>query len=76
MIVGDTLFHRRRLRLCPRPICSDFRLNEGPAQLLGELEYDRVGFTHGPEITQRAREAVRGFLTGRRPSAGMPTTAR
>jgi glyoxylase-like metal-dependent hydrolase (beta-lactamase superfamily II) len=63
LIVGDTLFHRGRLRLCPRPICSDFRLNEGSAQLLGELEYERVGFAHGPEITQRAREAVRRVVT-------------
>lgn len=59
LIVGDTLFHRRRLRLCPRPICSDFRLNERAAGVLGELEYDRVAFAHGPEITEGAREAVR-----------------
>ena len=59
LIVGDTLFHRRRLRLCPHPICSDYRLNERSARRLGELEYDRVGFAHGTEITQRARETVR-----------------
>jgi glyoxylase-like metal-dependent hydrolase (beta-lactamase superfamily II) len=59
LIVGDTLFHRRRLRLCPHLICSDHRLNERSARLLGELEYDRVGFAHGTEITQGARETVR-----------------
>jgi glyoxylase-like metal-dependent hydrolase (beta-lactamase superfamily II) len=63
LIVGDTLFHRRRLRLCPRPICSDFRLNERSASLLGELEYERVGFAHGPEITEQARDAVRRVVT-------------
>ena len=30
--------------------------------MLGELEYERVAFTHGTEITDGAREAVRGFL--------------
>ena len=59
LIVGDTLFHRRALRFCPRPICSDFRLNERAAGVLGELEYDRVAFAHGPEITEGARDAVR-----------------
>jgi len=64
LIVGDTLFHRRRLRFCPRPICTDFRLNERAAQVLGELEYDRVAFAHGAEIADGAREAVRGLLAG------------
>jgi hypothetical protein len=32
------------------------------AHVLGELEYERVAFTHGTEITERARESVRGFL--------------
>jgi glyoxylase-like metal-dependent hydrolase (beta-lactamase superfamily II) len=59
LIVGDTLFHHRRLRLCPRPICTDFRLNATSAQALSELEFDRVAFAHGQEITDRAREAVR-----------------
>jgi glyoxylase-like metal-dependent hydrolase (beta-lactamase superfamily II) len=59
LLVGDTLFHRRRLRPSPRPLCSDFRLNERSARLLGELEYERVGFAHGHPITERAREAVR-----------------
>jgi glyoxylase-like metal-dependent hydrolase (beta-lactamase superfamily II) len=62
LLVGDTLFNHRRLRLCPRPICTDFRLNERSAQRLGELDYDRVGFAHGPEITRRAREMVRGVV--------------
>jgi hypothetical protein len=32
------------------------------AHRLGELEYDVAAFTHGPEITDRARETVRGIL--------------
>ena len=45
-----------------RPLCTDFRLNEQTAHVLGELEYERVAFTHGTEITDGARDAVRGFL--------------
>ena len=33
------------------------------AEVLGEVDYDLVAFTHGPEIRDNAREAVRGFLT-------------
>src|SRR5919107_1278731 len=62
LITGDALFNVRQLRFSPRPLCTDFRLNEQTAQVLGELEYDRVGFTHGTEILRCAREAVRGFL--------------
>jgi hypothetical protein len=29
--------------------------------VLGEVDYDVVAFTHGPEIRDGAREAVRGF---------------
>jgi glyoxylase-like metal-dependent hydrolase (beta-lactamase superfamily II) len=59
LIVGDTLFHTGRLRPSRRAICTDFRLNERSARVLGELEYERVAFTHGPEIVRDARRAVR-----------------
>jgi len=62
LITGDALFNVRQLRFSARPLCTDFRLNEQTAHVLGELEYDRVGFTHGTEILRGAREAVRGFL--------------
>jgi hypothetical protein len=32
------------------------------AHVLGELEYERVAFTHGPEILDGGREAVRSYL--------------
>ena len=63
LITGDALFNVRQLRFSPRPLCTDFRLNEQTAHVLGELEYERVAFTHGTEITDGAREAVRGFLS-------------
>ena len=62
LITGDALFNVRQLRYSPRPLCTDFRLNEQTAHVLGELEYERVAFTHGTEITEGARDAVRGFL--------------
>lgn len=62
LITGDALFNLRQLRYSPRPLCTDFRLAERTAHVLGELEYDRVAFTHGTEIIDGAREAVRGFL--------------
>ena len=68
LITGDALFNVRQLRFSPRPLCTDFRLNEQTAHVLGELEYDRVAFTHGPEITDRARERVRRFLAKHRPA--------
>src|SRR5919107_1415622 len=51
-----SLFNVRQLRFSPRPLCTDFRLNEQTAHVLGELEYERVAFTHGTEITDGARE--------------------
>jgi glyoxylase-like metal-dependent hydrolase (beta-lactamase superfamily II) len=62
LITGDALFNMRHLRFSSRPLCTDFRLNERTAHVLGGLEYDRVAFTHGTEILEGAREAVRGFL--------------
>jgi glyoxylase-like metal-dependent hydrolase (beta-lactamase superfamily II) len=62
LITGDAIFNVLGVRYSPRVLCSDFRLNRRTAHVLGELEYDRAGFTHGPEIVDGAREAVRSFL--------------
>jgi glyoxylase-like metal-dependent hydrolase (beta-lactamase superfamily II) len=66
LITGDALINQPGLRLSWRFSCSDHRLNERSVHVLGELEYERAGFTHGPEITRGAREAVRRLLNGRR----------
>jgi hypothetical protein len=42
--------------------CTDGALNQRSAHVLGEAEYTVAAFTHGPEIRERAREQVRGFL--------------
>jgi hypothetical protein len=44
----------------------DAAMTRRTADVLGELDYDLVAFTHGPEIRTGAREAVRGFLAARR----------
>jgi glyoxylase-like metal-dependent hydrolase (beta-lactamase superfamily II) len=62
LITGDAIFNVLGVRYSPRFLCSDFRLSRRTAHVLGELEYDRAAFTHGPEITDGAREAVRSFL--------------
>jgi hypothetical protein len=42
--------------------CTSFQQNVQSAAILGELDYSLAAFTHGPEIRDRAREQVRGFL--------------
>ena len=66
LITGDALFNFRFLRgarISPAFLCSDFAMTQRTAHRLGDLEYDVVAFTHGPEIRDRARETVRGLLS-------------
>jgi hypothetical protein len=44
--------------------CASAALTRQSAYALGELAYDVIAFTHGPEIRDRARESVREFLCG------------
>ena len=71
LITGDSMFNFgfRGLTLSPRFLCADFALTRQTAHRLGELDYDVAAFTHGPEMTDNARERIRGFLT-RLSSAG------
>jgi glyoxylase-like metal-dependent hydrolase (beta-lactamase superfamily II) len=62
LITGDALFNVLGVRYSPRMLCTDFRLTRRTAHVLGELEYERVAFTHGPEILDGGRVAVRRFL--------------
>lgn len=62
LITGDAIFNVLGLRYSPRFFCTDIPLSRRTAHVLGELEYDRAGFTHGPEIVDGAREVVRRFL--------------
>ncbi len=66
LITGDAIWNvRRHLTWSVLSFCTDVQLTQQTAQVLGELDYDVAAFTHGPEIRDGAREAVRGFL--RRP---------
>jgi glyoxylase-like metal-dependent hydrolase (beta-lactamase superfamily II) len=63
MITGDAIFNILGLRWPMRIVCSDFAMTQATAQVLGEVDYDLVAFTHGEEIRENARERVRGFLS-------------
>ena len=65
LITGDALFNFRFLRgarISPSFLCSSFAMTKQTAHRLGELDYAVAAFTHGPEITDGARETVRGIL--------------
>ncbi len=64
LVTGDSMFNFcfRGLTLSPRFLCSDFALTQQTAHRLGELDYDVAAFTHGAEMTDNARERIRGYL--------------
>lgn len=62
LITGDAIFNMLRMTWPVAAFCTDHKLNQKSARVLGELEYDVVAFTHGPHISTNARETVRGFL--------------
>ncbi len=67
LITGDSIFNVfSRMRWPVASFCTDVALTRQTADRLGELDYDVAAFTHGPEIRDGAREAVRGFLAARR----------
>jgi glyoxylase-like metal-dependent hydrolase (beta-lactamase superfamily II) len=65
LITGDAVFNVRGLRWPPSWFCTDATMNRRSADLLGDLDYEVAAFTHGAEIRDRPREAVRAFLRGR-----------
>ena len=62
-ITGDALFNVLGVRWPLRTFCTDFPMTQRTAHVLGEVSYDVAAFTHGPEITDGARERVRRFLS-------------
>jgi glyoxylase-like metal-dependent hydrolase (beta-lactamase superfamily II) len=63
LITGDAVFNVLGLRWPMRGLCTDFRLTQQTAQILGQVNYRVAAFTHGPHISENARERVRTFLT-------------
>ena len=63
MITGDSLFNwRSRMRYSIKLFCTDVKLSVATADRLGEADYAVAAFTHGPEIREGARDAIRDFL--------------
>lgn len=68
LITGDSIMNwRGRPRWPFVTSCTDYAMCQDTADRLGESEYEVAAFTHGPEIRQDARQAVREFLRRRRP---------
>lgn len=66
LITGDSIWNMRSRMTWPVPaFCTDVAMARETAHVLAELEYQVAAFTHGPEIREGAREAVRGFLRER-----------
>jgi len=63
LITGDAIWNMRgRMTWSVPMLCTDAALSRRTAEVLGDVEYEVAAFTHGPEIRDGAREAVRGFL--------------
>jgi glyoxylase-like metal-dependent hydrolase (beta-lactamase superfamily II) len=63
LITGDAIFNVLGRRWPTKALCSDFTMTQKTAHRLGELEYSTAAFTHGPEIRDGGREAIRRFLS-------------
>lgn len=67
LVTGDALFNfRDKMSYSFALFCFDAAMSRDTADRLGEVDYETVAFTHGPEIRHGARDAVRAFLAKRR----------
>ena len=66
LVTGDAIFNVRGLTYSPAFFCSNVPASRETAARLGDLDYEVAAFTHGPEVRENAREAVRAFLRKRR----------
>ncbi len=63
LITGDAIWNMNSRRTWPIfASCSDGQQTKQTAERLGDLEYRTAAFTHGPEIRDTGREAIRSFL--------------
>jgi glyoxylase-like metal-dependent hydrolase (beta-lactamase superfamily II) len=63
LITGDAIFNVLGRRWPPKFLCSNFAMTQKSAHQLAELDYSTAAFTHGPEIQEKPREAIREFLS-------------
>ena len=67
LITGDAIWNMRSRRTWPvLAFCTSAALTEQTAATLGDLSYTTAAFTHGPEIPERGRQAIREFLVNPR----------
>jgi glyoxylase-like metal-dependent hydrolase (beta-lactamase superfamily II) len=62
LITGDAIFNVLGMRWPPKLLCTNYVMTQETAHRLGELEYSTAAFTHGPEIRENPRAAIRRFL--------------
>lgn len=62
LITGDAIFNVRGVRWAPKMLCANYAMTQQTAHRLAELDYATAAFTHGPELSDRPREAIRAFL--------------
>lgn len=62
LITADSIWNVRGMRLPFKALCTDWAMTKKTAHVLGDVDYKVAAFTHGPEIRDNAREAIRGFL--------------
>ena len=63
LITGDAIFNVLGMRWPLKALCSNFAMTKKTAHRLAELDYSTAAFTHGPEIRENPREAIRKFLS-------------
>ncbi|MEO7069530.1 MAG: MBL fold metallo-hydrolase [Nostocoides sp.] len=62
LVTGDAIFNVRGVRWPIKAFCTNFVMTTQTAHRLAELDYTLAAFTHGPELRDRPREQIRGFL--------------
>lgn len=67
LITGDVIFNMTwgsspRMTWPLSAVCTNAAVNQQSAHVLADTDYSIAAFTHGPEIRDRAREQVRGFV--------------
>lgn len=64
LITGDSLFNMNaRMRWSYAAFCTSATAARQTAMRLADLDYRTAAFTHGPQIDDTGREAIRAFLT-------------
>lgn len=62
LITGDAIFNVRGIRWPIKAFCTDFAMTTRTARRLVELDYETAAFTHGAELRDRPKQAIKDFL--------------